>query len=64
MSKRNLGNIYKTISIDILVKPGVVENIHIGVYCSPEEIEAYTSLFKEFCDIFAWSYEEMPRMDP
>jgi hypothetical protein len=21
-------------------------------------------LFKEFCDVFAWSYEEMPDIDP
>jgi hypothetical protein len=32
----NLGNISKTISIDISVKPGVMENIHIGAHCSPE----------------------------
>jgi hypothetical protein len=50
--------------IDILMKPGIVENVHIGASCSPEEIVTYTSLFKEFRDIFAWSYEEMPGIDP
>jgi hypothetical protein len=50
--------------IDILVKPGIVENVHIGASCSPDEIVTYTSLFKEFRDIFAWSYEEMPGIDP
>ena len=24
----------------------------------------YTELVKEFCDIFAWSYDEMPGIDP
>ena len=38
--------------------------IYIGVNCSPEEISIYTSLFKEFRDVFAWSYEEMPGIDP
>ena len=36
----------------------------IGVDCSPNEIKEYSNLFKEFCDIFAWSYEEMPGIDP
>ena len=33
--KGNLGNISNTIPINILVKPGVVENILIGAYYSP-----------------------------
>ena len=32
--------------------------------CSPDEIKEYTKIFKEFHDIFAWSYEEMPGIDP
>jgi hypothetical protein len=60
----NLSNISPTIPIDISVKPGIVENVNIGTSCSAEEIVTYTSLFKEFRDIFAWSYEEMPGIDP
>jgi hypothetical protein len=60
----NLSNISPTIPIDISVKPGIVENVHIGASCSPDEIITYTSLFKEFRDIFAWSYEEMPGINP
>jgi hypothetical protein len=60
----NLSNISPMVPIDISVKPGIVENGHIGASCSPEEIVTYTSLFKEFHDIFAWSYEEMPGIDP
>jgi hypothetical protein len=60
----NLSNISPTIPLDISIKPEIVENVHIGASCSPDEIVTYTSLFKEFCDIFAWIYEEMPGIDP
>ena len=59
-----MSNISKTITIDILVKPDIVETIAIGDNCSPEEVTLYKALFKEFRNIFAWSYEEMPRIDP
>ena len=32
--------------------------------CSHAEILEYTELFKEFRDIFSWSYDEMPGIDP
>ena len=60
----NMGNLSKTLLIDIWVKTSIVENIHIGADCNPEEIASFTSLFKEFCDVFAWSYNEMPGIDP
>jgi hypothetical protein len=41
-----------------------VENVHLSANCSPEEVEAYTTLFKEFHDVFAWSYEEISGIDP
>ena len=41
-----------------------METITLGDKCSPEEITLYKALFQEFCDIFAWSYEEIPRIDP
>jgi hypothetical protein len=63
-SKGNLRNISPTIPLDISIKPRIIENVHIGASCSPDEVVTYTSLFKEFRDIFAWSYEEMPGIDP
>jgi hypothetical protein len=63
-SEGNLRNIFPTIPLDIFIKPRIVENVHIGASCSSDEIVTYTSLFKEFCDIFAWSYEEMSGIDP
>ena len=50
--------------MDISSNPNVIENIMIGAYCSPQEIETYTTLFKEYHVIFAWSYKEMLRIDP
>ena len=41
-----------------------MKNINFSVNCSPEEVVCYTVLFKEFCDVFAWSYEEIPGIDP
>jgi hypothetical protein len=41
-----------------------MENVHIGASCSTDEVHEYKSLFQEFCDVFSWSYEEMPGIDP
>jgi hypothetical protein len=64
LSEGNMGNISTTITIDISIKEGVVENINLGANCTPDEVVSYTTLFKEFCDVFTWSYEEMPGIDP
>jgi hypothetical protein len=60
----NLGNISPTIPLDISIKPRIVENVHIGASCSADEIQIYKALFQEFHDVFSWSYEEMPGIDP
>ena len=60
----NIENISATIPINISVNLDVVENIHIGANCSPEEIAIYTALFKEFRHVFAWSYEEILGINP
>ena len=45
-SELNLGNIYRTIPLDISVKPGIVENVHIGASCTDDEIKTYKALFQ------------------
>jgi hypothetical protein len=60
----NLSNISPTIPLDISIKPGVVENVHIGASCSVDEVVTYKAIFQEFCDVFTWSYEEMSGIDP
>jgi hypothetical protein len=59
----NMASISPTVMINISRIPGKVENVYIDADCFPEEILIYTELFKEFCDVFAWSYEEMSRID-
>jgi hypothetical protein len=56
--------IAETIPMNISQNPSVVENVFVRADCSPEEIQIYTDLFKEFCDVFSWSYEEIPDIDP
>jgi len=41
-----------------------MENIFVRVYWSPQDIQIYIELFREFCDVFSSSYEEMPEIDP
>ena len=45
-SELNLGNISRTVPIDISVKPGIIENIHIGASCTDDEIQPYKALFQ------------------
>ena len=44
-SEGNMVNITQMMPIDISVKPGIIENIHIGVTCSPDDIKLHTRLF-------------------
>jgi hypothetical protein len=60
----NMETITGMIPIDISRTPGVVENILVEADYSPKEIRIYMDLFKEFCDVFSWSYEEIPCVDP
>ena len=64
MADGNMANLSPTIPINISHDPDKVENVYIGVDYSPDEIKEYTELFKEFCDIFSWSYDDMPGIDP
>jgi hypothetical protein len=59
-----MASISPIVQIDISRTPGKVENVNISADCSLEEILIYTELFKEFQDVFAWSYEEMPGINP
>ena len=45
-SEGNLSNISKTITIDISVKPDIVETITIETNYSPEEVTLYKAFFK------------------
>jgi hypothetical protein len=60
----NMVTIAAMIPINISRNPSIVENVFVGADCSPEEIHIYTDIFKEFCDVFSWSYKEIPDIDP
>ena len=64
MADGNMANLSPTIPINISRNPSKMENVYIGADYSLDEMKDYTELFKEFCDIFAWSYEEMPGINP
>jgi len=49
----NLGNIQPTISLDILIKCRIMENVNIDASYSANEIQIYKSLFQEFSDVFS-----------
>lgn len=53
LSEGNMGNITTIVPIDISLKRGIFDKIHINVSCSPDQINIYTTLFKEFRDVFA-----------
>ena len=44
-------------------QPDIIEHVHVGKNYSTDEYEAYKALFKEFYDIFSYSYEEMSGID-
>ncbi|CAL8136643.1 unnamed protein product [Prunus armeniaca] len=50
--------------VDLSDDPSIPRPISISVHLTREEKEALVSLLKEFRDVFAWSYEEMPGLNP
>jgi len=44
---------YELINLDTVENP---KNINLGTWCSPSERKAYISLFKQYMDLFDWSY--------
>jgi hypothetical protein len=52
--------IYETINIGTLEKP---KNINLGKTMSKEDKKAYLKRFREYQDVFAWSYRELKTYD-
>ena len=59
-----MANISPVIQIDLAAPGDTPELIALGASCTAQEIDEYKALFKEFRDVFAWSYTEMPGLDP
>jgi hypothetical protein len=50
----NMESTATTIPINISRTLDIVDNVFIISDCSPEEIDIYTELFKDFHDVFSW----------
>jgi hypothetical protein len=37
----------------------IPKNVNLGVDCTTEEVDLYISLFKEYIDVFAWTYDHL-----
>jgi hypothetical protein len=51
---------YETVNLGTLEKP---KNINLGKAMSKEERKAYLKNFREYQDVFAWSYRDMKNYD-
>ena len=60
----NMANISPFIHIDISDPPGALEIITLGASCSEHEIGEYKIFFQDFRDVLAWSYIEIPGLNP
>ena len=40
-----------------------LQNINLGVQCTPSEKVAFIKLFKDYKDVFVWSYEYLKTFD-
>jgi hypothetical protein len=53
--------IYETVNLGTKDNP---QNINLGKGCSEQERSAFIKLFKEFKDIFSWTYDDLKTFDP
>jgi hypothetical protein len=52
--------IYETINLGTAKNP---KNVNLRKAVSKEDMKAYLKLFKEYQDVFAWSYQELKTYD-
>jgi uncharacterized protein involved in tolerance to divalent cations len=52
--------IYETINLGTPKNP---KNVNLGKTISKEDMKAYVEVFKEYQDVFAWSYQELKTYD-
>jgi len=54
----------KEVKVVNLGKEGKMKKVKIGTCMTKETQEQLYALLKEFKDVFAWSYQDMPGLDP
>jgi hypothetical protein len=52
---------YEKVNLGTSEKP---QCINLGLGCSRKEKATFVKLFKEFKDVFAWTYEDLKTFDP
>jgi hypothetical protein len=53
--------IYETVNLGTKDNP---QNINLGKGCSEQERYTFIKIFKEFKDVFAWTYDDLKTFDP
>lgn len=53
--------LYETVNLGTQGNP---QNINLGKGCFEQEKSAFIKLFKEFKDVFAWTYDDLKTFDP
>ena len=51
---------YETVNLGTKEDP---KNANLGLGCSPQEKAAFVKLFKDYKDVFAWTYEGLKTFD-
>ena len=52
---------YETIYLGTKLNP---QTVNLGKDCTPIEKSAFIKLFKEFKDVFAWTYDDLKTFNP
>jgi hypothetical protein len=53
--------LYETVNLGTRDNP---QNINLGKGCSEQEKSSFIKLFKEFKDVFSWTYDDLKTFDP
>jgi hypothetical protein len=40
------------------------QNINLGIGCTQQEKSYFIKLFKEYKDVFSWTYDDLKKFDP
>ena len=52
---------YEIINLGTELNP---QTINLGINCNPGEKTTFIKLFKEFKDVFAWTYDDLKNFNP
>ena len=56
-------NIEELVVVNLAEEGEELKEVKIGTHFTIEQKDALITLLREFCEIFAWSYQDMPGLD-